>query len=59
MLQQIPASQNRSHQDLDAFLFHRRLVIRSSTHPNQSVDSIGLEVLRIKTCFLKGFINLK
>lgn len=43
---------HRSHQDLNAFLLHRGLVIRSSAHPNQSVYSIGLEILHIKTRFL-------
>lgn len=42
----------RSHQDLDAFLFHWGLVISSSAHPDQSVYSVGLEILHIKAfCF--------
>lgn len=41
-----------SHHDLYSFLFHWRLVIGSSAHPNQRVHSIGLKILRIKTCFI-------
>lgn len=50
---------SRPHQDLYAFLLHWRLVIRSSAHPNQSVYSIGLEILHTKTRRSNCFINLK
>lgn len=37
-----------SYQDLYAFLFHRTLVICSSTHSHQGVNAICLKILHIK-----------
>lgn len=47
-----------TYQDLDAFLFHWRLVICSSTHSNQGVYSIRLKILHIKTHFLNTSLFL-